>query len=254
MGPIRFCAVSGARLPHSLLVRFAAFEVPEHLQNQIREPIPSPKSKRGAGIINDTKESLSKLAILPLESSDRRSGATSYHVLKRQYLELTEKRRKFGALRTRIMRSFSADGKECLWQNDMATLVERRLRLRVEKALGLVSDGIYTDLSAAEAHGRVLAILSWDSIPDSKNSGRFKDSEFVLSTTFKTPIIKYFVNRVCGYDTASTIKRVLSEFIAPECKESSLKELIIIATPSTRQLLTQLWLLRLYIEDRKELS
>ncbi|KAK7207593.1 hypothetical protein BZA70DRAFT_292938 [Myxozyma melibiosi] len=249
--PIRQCAVTSARLPHHLLVRFAAFKVPENLEHLIVESAPTEKIKRKRHKPKISKhiDPNNQLVILPLEQGSLHIGSTSYHSLNREFLNITERSGRYHSLREAIKSSLPENRNGTfVYQNDMATVVERRLRMRIELALDrlVLSDGVFADAAAAvEKYGIIDAAISWKPTGDA-----IRATQFFLAPDGKTPVVRYFVNNLCGYDLAAKMQKLLFQRLSPEAGTPDLDEVAIVSTPATRELLKQLWLLRLYLKDR----
>ncbi|KAK9447476.1 uncharacterized protein V1518DRAFT_86882 [Limtongia smithiae] len=253
-GPVRMCAAYSSRLPLPMLVRLSIFEVPEHLRETVVMATHNPSgAKSGDKHGKPIKTGLH--IILPLEpgQKDSHSGITAYHILRRNHVTLTEQKGASNLYKAKFAANFALPASQVVWKADMDLLIERRLRARLAAAVQTVRVGVHATLERAEARGIPCAVLSWKSKMN-PSTRTLMDSEMIFNVRYSVPIMKYYVNELCGHETAEVLREALfAQVRADEKGDVVPDEVVVNAANSTKKFLMQLWLLRLYIGDRRDI-
>ncbi|KAK9320811.1 hypothetical protein V1517DRAFT_328359 [Lipomyces orientalis] len=248
VGKSRLCANWRVKLPSNLLQELALFKLDEVASSAL--------STARDAMASDNHKSEIDYAYLPLEPESKKDtvGGATYHILKREHVRQSNWRH------LNYIRSIAGvPSEKTSWPLDMATLIERRLRRRLEiSARNLRLSGVsgfYVDQNKANEEGIVIAELTW--ISTSAANGNLKDSEFLYNEKRNLPLIRYFVSQLCGFETSSVLRECLTDIIRNTGGISDVvswpKSIFVVENAATRSFLMNLWRLRLYIGDRVDL-
>ncbi|KAJ8099711.1 hypothetical protein POJ06DRAFT_238476 [Lipomyces tetrasporus] len=249
VGKSRLCANWRVKLPSNLLQELALFKVDEVASS-------SASSTARDTMTSESYKSDVDYAYLPLEPESKKDivGGATYHILKREHVRQSNWRH------LKYIRSMAGVAPEKTgWPSDMATLIERRLRRRLEiSARNLRLSGVsgfYVDQNKANEEEIVIAELTW--ISTTAANGNLKDSEFVYNEKRNIPLIRYFVNQLCGFETASVLRECLTDIVRNTGGIGDVvswpRSIFVVESAATRSFLMYLWRLRLYIGDRVDL-
>ncbi|KAK9236362.1 hypothetical protein V1525DRAFT_346285 [Lipomyces kononenkoae] len=241
----RLCANWRVKLPSNLLQELSVFKLVKDASSTL--------STACDAMVSDRKDGVIDYVYLPLEPESKKNvvGASTYHVLKRQHV------RRASWKHLKYIRTMSGVPSERLgWAPDMDSLIERRLRRRLEicaRNLRLSGvSGFYIDEKKANEEGIVIVELSWLSVADAK--GNLKDSEFYYNETHSAPVIRYFVNQLCGFETSSVLRECLTDVARKASGTGDIvswpTSIFVTENANTRNFLMHLWRLRVYIGDR----
>ncbi|KAK9374538.1 uncharacterized protein V1513DRAFT_445979 [Lipomyces chichibuensis] len=241
----RLCANWRVKLPSNLLQELTVFKLFKDASGALSAAYES--------VVSDRKDGDIDYVYLPLEPESKKDivGGATYHILKREHV------RQSNWKHLNYIRSIAGVPSEKTGRApDMASLIERRLRRRLEisaKNLRLSGvRGFYIDENKANKEGIVIAELSWSSLTDAK--GNLKDSEFFYNENHNIPVIRYFVNQLCGFETSSVVRECLTDIVRKTDGIGDIsswpRSIFVVENATTRYFLMHLWRLRLYIGDR----
>ncbi|KAK9463529.1 uncharacterized protein V1516DRAFT_683075 [Lipomyces oligophaga] len=248
--PIRACIAYNLRLPKDLLLSLSLYELPPDLQTQFKM----------AGKQLQLEADKRMFAVLPTENVLPRSR-NIYHILRRNFLQHTEANKRYPVFGKRLAEALSRDrGLTTVWPEDMATTVYKYLCRQI---LFEASRFQGTKLSLIEHP--IAAILSWEdtsSLQKTRNPEDPADIEIKKSRFTGRPFVLYHVNRILDPETSKLLHESLSEklpTIYPETKIVSDPDvatevqdrLFLQYSINSTVLLKQLWLMHLYVGDRR---
>ncbi|KAK9491926.1 hypothetical protein V1508DRAFT_456596 [Lipomyces doorenjongii] len=241
----RLCANWRVKLPSNLLQELTVFKLFKDASGAL--------SAAYEAVVSDRKDADIDYVYLPLEPESKKDivGGATYHILKREHV------RQSNWKHLNYLRSIAGVPSEKTGRApDMASLIERRLRRRLEiSARNLRLSGVrgfYVDEKKANVEGIVIAELSWSSLTDAK--GNLKDSGFFYNEKRNIPVIRYFVNQLCGFETSSVVRECLTDIVRKTDGIGDItswpRSIFVVENAATRYFLMHLWRLRVYIGDR----
>ncbi|KAK9354168.1 hypothetical protein V1523DRAFT_408893 [Lipomyces doorenjongii] len=241
----RLCANWRVKLPSNLLQELTVFKLFKDASGAL--------SAAYEAVVSDRKDADIDYVYLPLEPESKKDivGGATYHILKREHV------RQSNWKHLNYLRSIAGVPSEKTGRApDMASLIERRLRRRLEiSARNLRLSGVrgfYVDDKKANVEGIVIAELSWSSLTDAK--GNLKDSGFFYNEKRNIPVIRYFVNQLCGFETSSVVRECLTDIVRKTDGIGDIaswpRSIFVVENAATRYFLMHLWRLRVYIGDR----
>ncbi|KAK9488078.1 hypothetical protein V1527DRAFT_434569 [Lipomyces starkeyi] len=241
----RLCANWRVKLPSNLLQELTVFKLFKDASGAL--------SAAYEAVVSDRKDADVDYVYLPLEPESKKdiAGGATYHILKREHV------RQSNWKHLNYIRSIAGMPSEKTGRApDMASLIERRLRRRLEisaRKLRLSGvRGFYVDENKANVEGIVIAELSWSSLTDAK--GNLKDSEFFYNEKRNIPVIRYFLNQLCGFETSSVVRECLTDIVRKTDGIGDIaswpRAIFVVENATTRYFLMHLWRLRVYIGDR----
>ncbi|KAK9388741.1 hypothetical protein V1515DRAFT_595871 [Lipomyces mesembrius] len=241
----RLCANWRVKLPSNLLQELTVFKLFKDASGAL--------SAAYEAVVSDRKDADIDYVYLPLEPESKKDivGGATYHILKREHV------RQSNWKHLNYLRSIGGVPSEKTGRApDMASLIERRLRRRLEiSARNLRLSGVrgfYGDEDKANVEGIVIAELSWSSLTDAK--GNLKDSEFFYNEKRNIPVIRYFVNQLCGFETSSVVRECLTDIVRKTDGIGDIaswpRSIFLVENATTRYFLMHLWRLRVYVGDR----
>ncbi|KAK9370998.1 hypothetical protein V1509DRAFT_615454 [Lipomyces kononenkoae] len=241
----RLCGNWRVKLPTNLLQELSMFKLVKDKSSAL--------SAASDAMVSDRKGAVIDYVYLPLDPESKKHvvGGSTYHILKREHV------RQASWKHLKYVRSVAGvPSEKSGWAPDMDSLIERRLRRRLEiSARNLRLSGVsgfYVDEKRANEEGIVIAELSWSSLAHA--NGNLKDSDFYYNERHKVPVIRYFANQLCGFETSTIVREYLTDLARKTAGTGNFMSwptsIFVTENANTRSFLMHLWRLRVYIGDR----